>query len=264
MRTLALLLLAATALPASALAAGCEPMRFGYTTQHVPPYYLGSGTREDNPPGASVELVREIAASAGCDTITVRLPPARLLLSVEAGDIDATALGGSDGIRPKLAYPLDAQGKPDASRGLQLQTVVFVRASDRIAHDVDTAQYLRGRRIGTFHGARYAALFRQMGYTVDDGGADIRANLDKLMLRRIDGFAVALASPGDMDAEVAAHYGNDIVRLEQPLRTSVVWLLLNRDYYERNREHAEAMWNWLGTHGRKRFAELLKKYDKTP
>jgi hypothetical protein len=264
MPTLPAILFCTAALAAFDAGAACTPMRFGYTDQAVEPYYRGSGRQEANPPGASVELVRASAASAGCSVESVRLPPARLPLSLNNGLIDATPLSTPELEGSNIAYPRDKNGNIDRSRGLTLYTVVFVRASDKVARDVDTARYFRGRRLGTFHGAPYAASLRQAGYEVDDGARDVQANFEKLRLGRIDGYAISLAAPSDMDGEVTARFGDTIVRLEQPLRMGTVWLVLNKDYYERNRDYAEAMWTWLGAHGRNRFTELLKKYNKGP
>lgn len=248
---------------AGAPAGAAEPCvaRYGYTDQSVPPYYLGAGMQMAEPPGASVELVREIVGSAGCTLTVVRLPPARLQVSLENGLIDIAGIGNSSPVSDKLAYPRDKAGKPDAARGLQLHTVVFVRAADQLPRDLDTPAYFRGRRLGTFQGASYAAAIRKLGYTVDDGGPDARRNLDKLLLGRIDGYAVPLASPSDMDAEVARRYHGDIVRLDKPLRESIIWLVLNQDFYARRPDQAETMWNWMGANARTRFSQLLKKYE---
>jgi ABC-type amino acid transport substrate-binding protein len=257
-----LALAALTQANAPAGAAEACVLRYGYTDQNVPPYYLGSGMHMAEPPGASVELVRDIAASAGCTLEPVRLPPARLQISLENGIIDIAGIGNSSPASDKLAYPRDKTGKLDAGRGLQLYTVIFVRAADHLPRDLDTPAYFRGRRLGTFQGASYAAAIRQEGYIVDDGGSDPQRNLDKLLLGRIDGYAVPLASPADMDAQVAGHYHGEVVRLDQPLRRSIIWLVLNKGWYERQPGKAETMWNWMGANGRTRFAQLLKKYEQ--
>jgi hypothetical protein len=257
MRRLALLLLALLA--SDALAGGCH-IRVGYSDQATPPYYFGAGPEEGSPPGASVELIREIAAAAGCTVAVRRLPPARLAVALEQGTIDMSPLGQPHSLSDRLAHARDRNGKLDDARGLQLHTVVYVRAADRLPQDTDPMQYFRHHRLGTPHGVSYAAMLRSQGIELDDGAADMRRNLEKLKLGRIDGFAISLASPGDMDQEVAALHGADVVRLERPIRSATIHLLLNKEFYAAHREQAEAMWTWLGTHGRARFAALLDKY----
>lgn len=257
MRRPALLLLAVLA--SDALATGCN-IRVGYSDQAAPPYYYGTGPAEGSPPGASVELIREIAAAAGCTVVVRRLPPARLAVALEHGVIDMSPLGQPSSQSERLAHARDHNGKLDDARGLQLYTVVYVRAADHLPRDTDPMQYFRHHRLGTPHGVSYAAVLRGQGIDLDDGAADMRRNLEKLKLGRIDGFAISLASPGDMDQEVAALYGADVVRLERPIRSATIHLLLNKEFYAAHRDQAEAMWTWLGTHGRARFTQLLEKY----
>lgn len=95
---------------------------------------------------------------------------------------------------------------------------------------------------------------------VDQGAANPDTNFEKLRYRRIDGFAISLAKPDDMDATVAARYSKEFMRLDKPLFTTTAWLALNKTYYDQNRQQAEAIWQWYGTHGPARLGALLKKY----
>jgi len=197
----------------------------------------------------------------------VRLPTARLQSGLQSGLIDARVISSAVLDLPgtpmdHLATPRDANGHVDLARGLLLYTVVFVRAGDGPARGTDTAAYFRDHRLGTYHGAGIAAALRQAGYEVDDGAADMARNIEKLLRRRIDGYALSVAALDDMDADVASRYGGALLRLDQPLRTNRLLLVFNRDYYERHRASAEAMWQWLGEHGQARSAQLLKNYQK--
>lgn len=246
------------ALP-DATAGGCN-IRLGYSDQSAPPYYYGTGPDAASPPGASPELVQEMAAAVGCTVTIRRLPPARLAIALEQGMIDASPLGQPHSLSDRLAHARDANGKLDDARGLQLHTVVFVRSADHLPRDTDPVQYFKRHRLGVPHGVSYAAMLRSQGIEVDDGAADMRRNIEKLKLGRIDGFAISLASPGDMDQEIAANYGPGVVRLQRPIRSATIHLLMNQQFYATHREQAEAIWTWLGQRGRSRFAELLEKY----
>lgn len=243
-------------------AQACATLRFGFYNQEIAPYYMGSGSSVAEPPGAAVELVRESAASAGCPMTSVRLPRARLPIMLGSGAIDAAALGLEGLTESNGVYPRDKAGKPDTQRAFKLYTVIFVRAADVEGKGADPALYLKGRKIGTYLGVPYAAEFRQAGYEVDDGANDTQRNLEKLRLRRIDGFAVALAAPSDMDNVIAEQYGGELIRLDKPMRVSSVWLAFSQAYYDKQRDQVEAIWNWIGANGHARFAVLLKKYEK--
>lgn len=245
-------------------AAGCPPLRYGYTDKAVPPYYLGTGPTAPEPPGALAELAREAAASAHCPAQWVRMPPARLHQSLNEGVIDAMSLFAPEvvGELPNVIYPRDKHGNLDAARALPLYTVVFVRARDGLPIDGDPAQTLRGRVIGVSQGAPHIKYLQRAGVKVDAGAANPDRNFEKLKLGRIDGFAISLSMPDDMDAPVAARYGKQFVRLRKPLLTINSWLALNRSYYESNRDASEAIWNWYGLHGRSRLGTLLKQYKR--
>lgn len=237
-------------------------VRISYSNQEVVPYYMGSGALPAKPPGASVDLMTEIAASAGCRATFHRLPPARTALSVDSGSNDAAPLGLLADPYPNVVYPLDKDGQPDRERAVQMHTVVFVRAADKLAPGTDPHTYFKQRKLGTFHGASFAALLRQDGFDVDDDARDTHLNMEKLKLGRIDGVLLTLANPSDLDAFVLERYHGDIVRLDKPLRTAYVWLAVNRKFYAAHRAQVDAMWAWTGAHGRVRLGQLLTKYGR--
>ncbi len=244
--------------------AACPALRYGYTDKAVPPYYLGAGPDAPEPPGALAELAREGAASARCPVQMVRMPPARLHKSLDEGTIDAMSLFDPQvvGELPNVVYPRDRQGKLDAARAMPLYVVVFVRARDFLPLDAEPSATMHGRVVGVSQGAPHIKYLQGAGVDVDAGATNPDLNFEKLKLGRIDGFAIALSSPDDMDAPVAARYGKELVRLRKPLLVINSWLALNRGYYEQNRETSEAIWNWYGIHGRARLNALLKKYRR--
>jgi ABC-type amino acid transport substrate-binding protein len=235
-------------------------MRLGNTTQNAPPYYAGADTVAKQP-GATVELLQEMAAASGCGVELLRLPTARLLDAVAKGQIDAVAMSTPPAELDRIALPLDSKGKPDASRGLPQFTMIYVRAADRAAANKDPAAYLHGRRIGVTHGVSFAAELREAGMQIDDGAANARRNFDKLRLKRIDAVAVSLNAPGDMDDILSREYGGDLARLDRPFRTRALWLMVNKIYYGTHKAAVETMWSWLGDSGSKRLHALLKKYE---
>jgi hypothetical protein len=242
----------------------CAPVRFAYPDQDRPPYWLGNGSEVANPPGASVELVREFTGSAGCPVALLRLPVIRLRTALQAGVADFTPADESAFGAPGVVFPLDANGQADVKRSVPLVMVAFVRAADKIDPATDPAAYFRDRTVGTTLGASYAVRMKQWGINIDSGGPGVISNLEKLRLKRIDGFVVSLIAEGDMDRFVAERYRGQIVRLEKPLIRTNIWLAASKTYYDSHTAQVEAMWNWLGSTGNKRFNALLKKYSDLP
>lgn len=264
MRILRLFSLSIGLVLAAHAGAACPALRYGYTDKAVTPYYLGTGSKAPEPPGALAELAREAAASAHCPAEFVRMPPARLHKSLGEGVIDAMSLFAPDvvGEMPNVIYPRDKQGNLDTARALPLYTVVFVRARDGLSLDGEPGLTLQGKIIGVSQGAPHIKYLQKAGVAVDAGAANPDRNFEKLKLGRIDGFAISLSTPEDMDAAVAKRYGKQFVRLRKPILVINSWLAMNRSYYENNRAASEAIWDWYGAHGRTRLNALLKKYGR--
>lgn len=240
--------------------AACAPIQVGYLDQHRPPYWLGVGKAVPEAPGASVELIRQFTASAGCPARLVRIPVLRIKPTLAAGEIDFAPVASTAEGSPGIVFPLDKQRRLDQARSMPLVVVVFVRASDGLGRKINPGQYFQGRTLGTTLGSSYADRMRRAGIGVDSGAVDVAGNFEKLKLRRFDGFAVSLISADDMDALVARKYGGDIVRLTEPLFSDNIWLAASQSYYDRHPRRVEAMWDWLGSSGKKEFSKLLAKY----
>jgi hypothetical protein len=248
------------ALLSDAATAACAPIQVGYLDQHRPPYWLGVGKAVPEAPGASVELIRQFTASAGCPARLVRMPVLRIKPTLAAGEIDFAPVASTAEGSPGIVFPLDKQRHLDQARSMPLVVVVFVRASDGLGRKINPGQYFQGRTLGTTLGSSYAEKMRRAGIGVDSGAVDVAGNFEKLKLRRFDGFAVSLISADDMDALVTRKYGGDIVRLTEPLFSDNIWLAASQSYYDRHPRRVEAMWDWLGSSGKKELSKLLAKY----
>ncbi|MES2899114.1 MAG: hypothetical protein V4723_05255 [Pseudomonadota bacterium] len=241
--------------------AACTPIRLGYIDHHRPPYYMGAGT-EQTPSGASVDLIRLIAASSGCTITSVRLPMPRLRAALESGLIDAMPMDAGDDDAQRFALPKTKDGRLDRDKALRFNTVVFVRTSDKLPKDTDPLVHFKSHRLGINQGSPLAAQLRQLGYAVDDGAIDVERNIEKLIRNRIDGYGASMVAATDMDAVIAARFGKQVFRLEKPLHVNNIWLAFSKAYRDQNPKEVEAMWNWVGTHGRARFAEIVKQYEE--
>lgn len=255
-------LLLCCSLNAQVLAA-CAPVRLAYVNMDYPPYWLGNGDVVPERPGVGVEVAQAFAASAGCGVSFRRLPTLRIPAALAAGAIDFAPVGLASQYVPGIAFPHDKNGQLDLDRAIPMMLVVFMRVGDGLARDLDPAAYFQHHLLGIALGSNYLARLKQAGIKVDSGGTSVEMNIEKLKLHRVDGVAVTLLSPADMDKYMAA-LGPDIIRLEQPLYVDRVWLAASQPYYDEHAARVEAMWTWLGTKGKTELARLLKKYDAQP
>jgi hypothetical protein len=243
-------------------AALCETIKIGYLDQERPPYWLGTGTAIPAKPGASAELVQRFAASGGCEADLKRLPVMRIRPALISGEVDFAPMDSSADGTPGIIFPRNKNHQLDPTRALPLNIVVFVRSADRIPAGTEPARYFQNRLLGITLGASYKSRMKKLGLEVDSGAIDIARNLEKLKLRRIDGFAVSVTFPNDMDAYVARKYKDAIVRLPQPLFVDHIWLAASESYYAAHRAQVEKMWLWLGSSGVREFGTLLKEYSE--
>ncbi|MES2016386.1 MAG: hypothetical protein V4484_07805 [Pseudomonadota bacterium] len=264
MRTQKMLAALAISFAAGQAAATCATIRVGYIDQHRPPYYLGAGAVVPPKAGASIELMREIAASAGCEAVFVRLPLLRMRAALESGAIDAMPMDASDEDALRFALPKDKTGRPDRSKAARYHTIVFVRTSDKLPDDTDPAIYFKTHMLGINHGASMVPQLQAQGYKIDEGALDAARNLEKLVRKRVDGYGASVIGVGDLDHLAATGFGDQVVRLPKPLRVTSIWLAFSKDYYDKNAGQSETMWNWIGARGQVRLAELIKKYENEP
>lgn len=238
----------------------CIPLRFGYSDQARPPYYLGDGPNIPQPAGVLIDQMRAAVAAAGfgCPPQLVRLPPARLRYALTTGDIDVAPLSETAEYPPEIAIPRDRNGAADTRRAMGYELVVLVRAQDKIPADASPMAWFKGKTLGVPQGSVTALHLRKQGLTIDDGARDIGRNIEKLKLGRIDGVVVAAAKPGHLEALLKPYRG-EIVRLPQSLLTTRAWLAFNQRYYAQHTEQAEALWTWLDVQ-RDRLDVLVQKY----
>ncbi len=250
------------ALAANSAVAACGTIRFGYPDQHRPPYWLGNGQDVPEPAGASVEWVRELAASGGCALQLVRLPVMRLRSALTSGAVDFVPVDITADGQPGIVLPRDAHGNPDTKRATTLVVVAFVRAKDGHAPNADPLDIVRGKRVGVMYGSSYAPRLQNAGAILDQGAPTVPSNFEKLQLGRIDAFVVPLIAAEDMDKYVANRYHGELVRLQMPVLKSFNWIATSAAFYQAHQHDVDTLWNWMGAEGNKRFNQILRRYTE--
>lgn len=168
MRTLLGALLLAACLPA--LAAPCpQGLRIGLSDVGLPPMLNGNGPRFEEPPGWSVQALRDTLQRLGCTADMVRLPGRRLLRGLETGDLDFVLFFGPTAERLRsMRFPVDAAGRPDAAWAPLLGHMALYGLVDSPALKAwDGGTLASGVRVGVVAGSTQEALARARGWTVE-------------------------------------------------------------------------------------------------
>ncbi|SEO43494.1 hypothetical protein SAMN05428959_1082 [Duganella sp. CF517] len=234
-------------------------IRVAYPDRERPPYYFGNGAVVPEIAGAGADLLRLAVRSVGCTAELVRLPAARIRLALISGSVDLAPVDLRDGEEPYSALPMKA-GQLDARRGMRMTAVVYVRAGDGLPADLNTRDYFMTHTLVTNQGSPLGEQLRDEGFKVDGGAPDAYSNMDKVAIRRADGFAISIANIEALDAVIAARHGAALMRLAIPVRKSTLWLSASNAYFARNPERVEAVWQWWGENSTRRLAEFVKNY----
>ncbi|MYM69257.1 hypothetical protein GTP45_20795 [Pseudoduganella sp. FT55W] len=242
----------------------CAPVRVGYSDRERVPYFMGNGAEVPEQPGVLVELFRDALRAVGCPVVLVRLPVARVRIALVSGAVDIAPADAPD--EPDAGYVIatTATGEPDRKRGLRTASYVFVRTADKLPSSTDPLQYFKTRILAANQGTMLAAQLKAAGLQIDDGSFSSWNNFDKVRMKRVDGFTLALLTPTALDSYLTARYGQQLARLDKPVRTSFMWLGANRAYYQQHRQQMEAVWNWLGAHGAQEVDALTRRYAASP
>ena len=181
---LGLVLVAASAAPATAEPSGCV-LRVGWHPYAIYTFEMADGT----PDGADIALVRAVAKEIGCEVAFVRLPWARILLEIENGGLDVATSASQTTERE--AYARFSVPYREST------TAIFIRRGEARLYPLEDLGGISaiGLRLGVIagyvYGERYRALQSNPFFTsLIDGAADYATNIRKLVHRRIDGFLV--------------------------------------------------------------------------
>ncbi|MBI3349830.1 MAG: hypothetical protein HY020_21795 [Burkholderiales bacterium] len=193
-------------------AATCpQPLRIAFSDAPAPPLLLGNGPGFEDPPGWSVQTVRDVLQRLGCTAELVRLPGRRLQRSLERGDVEFGVYFGPTPERLKnLQFPLDAAGRPDAAWAPLIGHVaLYGLAGSPALKAWDGNTLAPGVRVGVVSGSTQETLARERRWAVEPtSGFDtsvlaLRARRFELLLTPRESVVPAQLSGEDALVELA-------------------------------------------------------------
>ncbi len=168
----------------SAAAQPCA-LRAGYDSYGVYSYTDGDGRAG----GIDIDVVRAFARELGCSVTFEEMPWTRILLAIEAGQLDLTSSASMTDERLQFArFSIPYR---------QAEMAIYVRRgeSGRFAlgglQDIPKAGLRLGIVTGYYYGDQFEALIRNESFeALIDPAAEYDTNIRKLLHGRIDGFIV--------------------------------------------------------------------------
>jgi polar amino acid transport system substrate-binding protein len=236
-----------------------KPIALVYDTDENPPFIDGVGTDIDaRKPGFIIELVRAAAAHSGIAITLTRVPWARGLELVEAGDADGIFMSSYTEDRLRYGvYPMK-DGRPDTTRKLtDLSYWFYARKDSGVTWDGKTLANLQAP-IGATTGYAVVPLLEKLGFRVETDPNHLR-NLHKLAGGEIDAYAELQAHVDGLIKKYPAMF-QSIVKLEPAIRTTPYYLMFSRTFYAARPTDAERFWDAIGwVNGQAAFQDMVRE-----
>lgn len=218
---------------------------------------MGNGLDIPTLPGIAVEIVAYAAEKCDVAVEMKRLPGGRLLASLENNAIDSVLMLSFSAERLKIAaYPMAGDAADPALQLATLSYAFYVRRTSALVWDGST---LSGQTqpVGANLGWSIVNDLRKAGITVETA-QQTRNNFSKLMLDRIDAFAIQ-SSIGD--AYVEAHgLGNNVTKLEPPISEKAYYQVFSHAWHQAHPEAAQCLWQEAAEIRERDMPALLSRY----
>jgi len=223
--------------PASLPASEQVPITIAAEDQALPPWRFADGS------GIDIQLVHQIAPELGLQVTITVLPWKRCLAQLAEGKVDAVLNASYK--QDRLAFgcfPLDAAGRPDASRSLHnLTYVLYRRRGEALSWDGRAFSGLTGA-IGAQSGFSIVDHLKSLGAVVEDESKDSHVVLPKLAFGRQQGAALLSESAESiLAAEAALRVGIEAV--EPALESKPYYLMVGKRFTAAHPGLADRIWD---------------------
>jgi ABC-type amino acid transport substrate-binding protein len=193
-------------------------LRIGFNDSDARPMLIGAGQTFARPdPGWLVRLARRALEQVGCSAQWVRLPTRRLEAELEAGTVSVALLfGATDERLRRLAFPLDAAGRPNERLALVISQLSLVTTSQRVsALQWDGQHVAPGKRIGVVRGTAQDQIGQLLGLPLEP----ISSFAASISMLRAGRFDALLLNPELLEADTPSDtQGDTLVLLQPPVR----------------------------------------------
>ena len=182
--TAVLAALLVTLFAGSALAKQCT-LRAGHDAYGVYSYVDGEGRAG----GIDIDVIRAFARELNCYVTFVEMPWTRILLALEAGELDITSSASMT--EERLRYARFSVPYRQADVAIYVRRGESERFQLTGLQDIVTAGLRLGIVTGYYYGEDFDALMQTESFAaMVDPAADYDTNIRKLLHGRIDGFIV--------------------------------------------------------------------------
>ncbi|MEH6346236.1 MAG: transporter substrate-binding domain-containing protein [Bermanella sp.] len=215
-----------------------DTIKLVFSDVEVFPYQMGSGLALSTPPGIAVDIIVKAAKKLGHTVHFVRVPNKRVLLMVQSGRADGAFVFSYKPEREKYGrYPM-LDGKPNAElRIASMSYYFYARNNSGMKWDGET---LTGQnlRVGANLGYSIVTDLKRMGHQVEEAKTTGQ-NFSKLKTNRLGVYAAQAITA---DGFLKYKQDTSIRRLEPAIKTKDYFLMLGHQFYNKNPERSQQLW----------------------
>jgi len=222
-----------------------ESIKIGMETNAFPPYILGTKfSLPKERPGATVELLNQVAKNLDINFNFVRIPWTKVLLDTKSGTVDA-ALGSSFKSERTLygVYPL-LNGKEDPIRSIGIRSYYLYqnKVSPRLW---DGEKFESVNKIyGVMRNYAIANELKKIGLDIIE--VDSQQQLfSMLKIGRIDGV-VDLENFSDYLLKQRPNLATNVIKVYPAVRQKAYHLMFSKKFTKNNQALAESIWDEIG------------------
>jgi len=260
-----LIVVISTFLLVSTLHAEIIKLTIAYESYEQPPYYMGDTTEipKENP-GVAVEMVKLLEDKIdGIEIKFVRYPWKRCLFSLKKNTVDGIFNASYKIDRLEIGhYPtIDRthNGSPDKSKRITNISYYLYKLKDRkINWDGNEFINFNGT-IGAPSGYSIVSELKKKGAKIEETNNSIN-NLKKLMAGRVDAVALQDVTADNIIAMNPKKF-NGVEKVQPRLVEKPYYLMLSKQFIEKNPKLAQKIWNTLKIIRKTKFDIIAKKYS---
>ncbi len=228
-------------------------------TTNFPDYFSLEEIKDPQKPGAAIQAINLLAQKLNLNIVIKRTPWKRRLIELKAGELDGIFLGSYEKEREEFGlYPMK-NGEIDTNRRFSTRTYVFYKLKNSpIEWDGKKLIHLSGS-IGACRGYSIVEDLNKLGYSKIEEVRDTLTLFKKLSLGR-NSLCIDLEDKADYVLHKNPGLEDKIVKLATPFETKPYYLMLSKQFVQKNSELSERIWDALAQIRDNEYEQFRKLY----
>lgn len=209
-----------------------------------PPFYYGEDMVLDVHPGLTIDVLLEVAKTAGITLQLERMPWKRCILLLQKNQIDGAFEVSYKPKRENYAVYPRRNGALDQQRYLHsLSYYLYTLDNSPVTWSGGRIENISSSLVGV---AGYSIVgdLRSEGYPVLEGVSQ-KANLEMLLRERVDGLAQIGTMTDSIINSASADKFSVVKKHAMPLRSKLYYLVFGKQFMADNKDLAEKLWSEL-------------------